>query len=75
MEQTMPAELAETDWLAQRGAPAKLAWSIRGAAEATSLSERSLWLAIREGKLRALRIGGRTLIATRDLEAFLGIGQ
>lgn len=51
--------------------PPKLAYSIREAVTATSLSKTTLYSAIAEQRLRAVRIGGRTVIPAESLIAFL----
>jgi excisionase family DNA binding protein len=44
-----------------------IAYSIRGAAEATGLSKTSIYDLLSQGKLRAVKHGKRTLILERDL--------
>lgn len=51
--------------------PPKLAYSIREAVTATSLSKTTLYSAIAAQKLRVIRCGGRTLIPAQSLMAFL----
>ncbi len=51
--------------------PPKLAYSIREAVTATSLSKTTLYSAISDQRLRAIRCGGRTLIPAESLIAFL----
>ncbi len=51
--------------------PPKLAYSIREAVTATSLSKTTLYSAIASRKLRAVRVGGRTVIPAESLLAFL----
>ena len=45
----------------------KLAYSIREACEATSLSRTTVYAHISSGRLRAVRVGGRTIIPTESL--------
>ena len=52
--------------------PHKLAYSIREACAASSLGKSSIWAMISAGKLRAVRVGGRTLIPAESLHALLG---
>lgn len=49
----------------------KLAYSIREAVEATSISRSTLYTHIAERRLKAVRIGGRRLIFVSSLHAFL----
>ena len=56
------------------GAPL-LALSFKAAMEATSLKKTFLRKSIRSGRLRAIKIGRRTVIRIADLEAFLESGQ
>lgn len=54
----------------------KLGYSIREACRASSLGRTTLYKNIAEGRLTAIKIGGRTLIPAAALEAFLmGGGQ
>lgn len=52
----------------------KLALSIREACAATSLGRTSIFGKIKNGELRAVRIGGRTLIPVESLKELLGLG-
>ncbi len=52
--------------------PAKLAYSIREAVTATSLSKTTLYAKIAANELRAVRVGGRTVIPTEELLKLLG---
>lgn len=45
----------------------KLAYSIREACEATSLSRTTVYAHISSGRLKAIRVGGRTLIPSESL--------
>ena len=51
--------------------PAKLAYSIKEAAQASSLSRSSIYNHIQAGKLEARRVGGRTIIPAASLMALL----
>ena len=53
----------------------KLAYSIPEACDATSLAKSTLYGHVADGRLKARRIGGRTLIMTEDLRAFLNSGE
>lgn len=48
-----------------------LCYSVKTAAEECSLSERTIYNAIREGRLTPVRIGRRVLISPRALQEFL----
>lgn len=52
-------------------APNKLAYSIKEACAASSLGRTSIWIHIKEGRLRAVRLGGRTLIPADSLHALV----
>lgn len=49
----------------------KLAYSIPEACEATSLGRTSIYAHISAGRLRAVRVGGRTVIPADSLQALL----
>ncbi len=51
--------------------PVKLAYSIREACEATSLGKTTIFNHIAAGRLRAVKICGRTLIPADSLEELL----
>ena len=51
--------------------PPKLAYSIREAVTATSLSKTTLYAMIAANELRAVRIGGRTVIPAESLHALI----
>ena len=51
----------------------KLALSIKEACAATSLGRTSIFGKIKKGELRAVRIGGRTLIPVQSLRDLLGL--
>lgn len=56
---------------ADHGHPTKLAYSIREACQATSLGRTRLYELIRENRLVARRIGGRTVIPAESLHALI----
>ena len=49
----------------------KLAYSIREAMHASSLGKTKMYELINEGKLQAVRIGGRTVIPAESLQALI----
>jgi excisionase family DNA binding protein len=49
----------------------KLAYSIPEAMRATSLGKTKMYDLIKEGKLQAVRIGGRTVIPAESLQALI----
>ena len=51
--------------------PRKLAYSIREACVASSLGRTTLFSHIATGRLRATRIGGRTVIPAESLQALI----
>lgn len=51
--------------------PPKLAYSIREAVRATSLARSTIYNHISSGRLKAIRIGGRTVIPADSLHALL----
>lgn len=55
--------------------PEKLAYSIKEACKATSLSRTTLYSHVAAGRLRVVRIGGRTIIPAESLRAFLANGS
>lgn len=50
----------------------KIAYSIKEACAASSLGRTTIYTHIAEGRLRAVRIGGRTVIPAPSLHALLG---
>jgi excisionase family DNA binding protein len=52
----------------------KLAFSVHEAAGALGLSASSIWKWISLGQLRAVRVGGRTLIPADELDRILKSG-
>jgi len=50
---------------------AKLGYSIKEACEASSLGRTSIYSFIASGRLRAVRVGGRTIIPADSLQALL----
>ncbi len=55
------------------GGPA-IAYRIEEAAKALCLGRTTLYRLIREGKLKVIKVGKRTLISASELEAFLAEG-
>jgi excisionase family DNA binding protein len=49
----------------------KLAYSIREAMHASSLGKTKMYELINQGKLQAVRIGGRTVIPAESLQALI----
>jgi len=49
--------------------------TVKQAAARTGLSERSIWSAIAQKRLKSVRIGGRVLIPERALRLFLDLGE
>lgn len=52
-------------------APAKLAYSIREACHASSLGRSSIYNHIAAGRLKVVRVGGRTIIPAASLHALI----
>lgn len=52
----------------------KLAYSVNETAAALGLSASSIWKWISLGQLRAIRVGGRTLITAEELDRVLETG-
>lgn len=53
----------------------KVAYSIKEACEASSLGRTTLYSHIAAGRLRAIRVGGRTVIPAGSLHDLVGGGQ
>jgi len=51
--------------------PTKLAYSIREASESTSLSRSSIYNYVAAGRLKTVRVGGRTVIPAESLHALI----
>lgn len=51
--------------------PSKLAFSIAEACHATSLGRTTLYSHIKHGRLKAVRVGSRTVIPAESLQALL----
>jgi len=49
----------------------KLGYSIREACQASSLGRTTIYKAISTGRLRAVRVGGRTIIPAESLHALI----
>ncbi len=54
------------------GTTEKLAYSIKEACKATTLSRTTIYSHIAAGRLRVIRIGGRTIIPAESLHALIG---
>ena len=54
--------------------PDKLAYSVKEACATSSLGRTSIYAAIAAGRLKAIRVGGRTLIPADSLNALV-LGQ
>ena len=52
-------------------APPKLGFSIREACQASSLGRTTIYSHISAGRLRAVRVGGRTIIPAEALHALI----
>ncbi len=52
----------------------KLAYRVDEAVRVSGLGRTTIYAAIKEGQLKAIKVAGRRLILRRDLEAFLGSG-
>lgn len=50
----------------------KVGYSIREASQASSLSKSTIYNHIAAGRLRAVRVGGRTVIPAKSLHALIG---
>jgi excisionase family DNA binding protein len=48
-----------------------ISFSVRVAAEQCGLSERTIHSAIKDGRLKVMRVGRRLLIAPKELERYL----
>jgi len=55
----------------QNPEPPKIAYSIKEAAKASSLGRTSIYNHIAAGRLRVVRIGGRTIIPAESLHALI----
>ncbi len=53
----------------------KLAYSIKEFCHATSIARSTTYAHIAAGRLRATRIGGRTVITTDEARRFLAVGE
>lgn len=51
--------------------PHPITTSVRGASTLFGVSPASIWLLLKEGRLRRLRLGRRTLVSVAELEALL----
>ena len=55
--------------------PTKLGYSIREACDATSIGKTTLYGHIAAGRLRTVRVGGRTIIPTEALRSLLQMDE
>jgi excisionase family DNA binding protein len=55
----------------QLATTARRAMSVPEWAKFAGIGKSTAWMLVKEGALRAVRIGGRTLILTEDSEAFM----
>jgi excisionase family DNA binding protein len=55
--------------------PTKLGYSIREACDATSISKTTLYSHIAAGRLRTVRVGGRTIIPAEALRSLLKLEE
>ena len=53
--------------------PEKLAYSVKEACAVSSLSRTTIYTHIAEGRLRAVKVGGRTVIPAESLRALIGV--
>ena len=53
----------------------KLSYSVREACQVSSLGKTTIYAHIAAGRLRAIRVGGRTLIPADSLRALCGSGE
>ncbi len=53
--------------------PVKIAYSIKEACQASSLGRTTIYNHIAAGRLRAVRVGGRTVIPAEALHALVGV--
>jgi excisionase family DNA binding protein len=51
----------------------RMAFSIPEAARVIGISQSNFWSMIREKEVRAIKLGGRTLITARELSRLLGV--
>jgi excisionase family DNA binding protein len=60
----------------QRGlVPAPLSYTLNAAAAASGLSRSTLYRHAAAGRLRLVKVGGRTLVDAASLRALIGAGQ
>lgn len=57
--------------MSTRSEPPKVAYSIREACSASSLGRTSIYTHIASGRLRAVKVGGRTIIPSDSLHALV----
>jgi len=62
LEKTHPRSILDTQ---------KLGYSVKEACHATSLGRSTIWNYIKNGRLRATRVGGRTIIPADSLHSLI----
>jgi excisionase family DNA binding protein len=65
------ASIGAANWEKARSRPARVAHSVPEVATMLGVSQASIWRAIRRGQLRAVRLGGRTLIVAASIDNLL----
>ena len=60
--------------MTEQNYPRRIAYSINEACAATSLGRTSIYKFLSSGRLRAVRVGGRTVIPADSLEALIAGG-
>lgn len=50
----------------------RLGYSINEASEATSMSKRTIWRLIADGKLKTVQVGRRVIITAKSLHTLMG---
>lgn len=58
-----------------KSTPPKLGYSIREACDATSIGKTTLYSHIAAGRLRTVRVGGRTIIPAEALRSLLKLEE
>ena len=61
--------------MSQQADVERVALSMREVAQAISVSERTVWTAIKSGKLKASKVGRLVRIRPTDLEKFITFGE
>jgi excisionase family DNA binding protein len=63
--------MEKRDMSPKQEAPRRKAWQINPLSEAIGVSRSGLYKMIKTGQLRAIKLGGRTLIMEEDVDALL----